>query len=98
MFTAFLKTAEPRSPIGSVCRGLVKQGRVDFKPMNYVLMTPTEYEPYSAGSTILHLTLLPEEFTGSDPTFAWVSYLPGLLLKVPLSEILRKSQEQEQEF
>lgn len=73
-----------------------KTGGVETEPMNYVLMTPPEYQPYELPDPQFFLDLLPEEFTGSDlVALGFVS--PEYSNSATLSEILKACAEQEQE-
>lgn len=73
-----------------------KTGGVETEPMNYVLMTPPEYQPYDLPEPQFFLNLLPEEFTGSDlVALGFVS--PEYSNSATLSEILKAAAEQEQE-
>ena len=73
-----------------------KTGGVEIEPMNYVHMTPAEYEPYELPDPQFFLDLLPEEFTGSD-LVALGFVLPEYSNSATLSEILKAHAEQEQE-
>lgn len=73
-----------------------KTGGVETEPMNHVLMTPAEYEPYDLPDPQFFLDLLPEEFTGSD-LVALGFVLPEYSNSATLSEILKANAEQEQE-
>lgn len=73
-----------------------KTGGVETEPMNYVHMTPAEYEPYELPDSQFFLDLLPEEFTGSD-LVALGFVLPEYSNSATLSEILKTHAEQEQE-
>lgn len=73
-----------------------KTGGVETEPMNYVHMTPAEYEPYELPDPQFFLDLLPEEFTGSD-LVALGFVLPEYSNSAALSEILKTAAEQEQE-
>lgn len=73
-----------------------KTGGVEIEPMNYVLMTPPEYQPYELPDPQFFLDLLPEEFNGSDlVALGFVS--PEYSNSATLSEILKACAEQEQE-
>ena len=73
-----------------------KTGGVETEPMNYVLMTPPEYQLYELPDPQFFLNLLPEEFTGSDlVALGFVS--PEYSNSATLSEILKTAAEQEQE-
>ena len=73
-----------------------KTGGVETEPMNYINMTPAEYEPYELPDPQFFLDLLPEEFTGSDlVALGFVS--PEYSNSATLSEILKACAEQEQE-
>lgn len=73
-----------------------KTGGVETEPMNYVHMTPAEYEPYDLPDLQFFLDLLPKEFTGSDlVALGFVS--PEYSNSATLSEILKTAAEQEQE-
>lgn len=70
-----------------------KTGGVETEPMNYVLMTPAEYELYELPAPQFFLDLLPEEFTGSDLVASgFVS--PEYSNSATLSEILQTHGEQ----
>ena len=72
-----------------------KTGGVETEPMNYVHMTPAEYQPYDLPDPQFFLDLLPEEFTGSD-LVALGFVLPEYSNSATLSEILKAHAEQEQ--
>ena len=73
-----------------------KTGGVETEPMNYINMTPPEYEPYELPDPQFFLDLLPEEFTGSDlVALGFVS--PEYSNSATLSETLKAAAEQEQE-
>ena len=73
-----------------------KTGGVEIEPMNYVHMTPPEYQPYELPDPQFFLDLLPEEFTGSDlVALGFVS--PEYSNSATLSEVLKACAEQEQE-
>lgn len=73
-----------------------KTGGVETEPMNYVHMTPPEYELYELPDPEFFLDLLPEEFTGSNlVALGFVS--PEYSNSATLSEILKACAEQEQE-
>jgi len=73
-----------------------KTGGVETEPMNYVLMTPAEYELYELPDPQFFLDLLPKEFTGSD-LVALGFVLPEYSNSATLSEILKANAEQKQE-
>ena len=73
-----------------------KTGGVETEPMNYVLMTPPEYQPYDLPEPEFFLNLLPKEFTGSD-LVALGFVLPEYSNSATLSEILKNYAEQKQE-
>lgn len=73
-----------------------KTGGVETEPMNYVHMTPPEYQPYDLPEPEFFLDLLPEEFTGSD-LVALGFVLPEYSNSATLSEILKNHAEQESE-
>lgn len=73
-----------------------KTGGVETEPMNYVHMTPPEYQPYELPDPQFFLDLLPEEFTSSD-LVALGFVLPEYSNSATLSEILKTAAEQEQE-
>lgn len=73
-----------------------KTGGVETEPMNYVRMTPPEYQPYDLPDPQFFLDLLPEEFTGSNlVALGFVS--PEYSNSATLSEILKAHAEREQE-
>ena len=89
------KRRAPEAPWFSV-PWAAKTGGVETEPMNYVHMTPAEYEPYDLPDLQFFLDLLPEEFTGSDlVALGFVS--PEYSNSATLSEVLKACAEQEQE-